>query len=94
MDVAQSCICAGFAGVQYATAQIQSLAPPVDFGLTIECVMALGLHHCSWAVCGRDYTTVHTVFNVVSNRTALASVGFMLVSYIGFSNDAWPFELS
>lgn len=41
-----------------------------------------------------DYTTVQTVLSVVSNLTALASVGFMLVSYIGFSNDAWPLELS
>lgn len=45
-------------------------------------------------VASLDYTTVHTVFSVVSNRTALASVGFMLVSYIGFSKDAWPLELS
>ena len=35
-----------------------------------------------------DYTTVQTVLSVVSKRTALASVGFMLVSYMGFSNDA------
>lgn len=41
-----------------------------------------------------DYTTVQTVLSVVSNRTALASVGFMLVSYIGFSKDACPLELS
>lgn len=40
------------------------------------------------------YTTVHTVLSVVSNLTALASVGFMFVSYMGFSNDACPFVFS
>lgn len=40
------------------------------------------------AVSRMDYTTVQTVFSVVSNLTALASVGFIFVSYIGFSNDA------
>lgn len=42
----------------------------------------------------RGYTTVHTVFRVVSNRTALASVGFKFVSYMGFSNDACPLLFS
>lgn len=40
------------------------------------------------------YTTVHTVFRVVSNRTALASVGFKFVSYMGFSNEACPLLFS
>lgn len=40
------------------------------------------------------YTTVHTVLSVVSNLTALASVGFMFVSYMGFSKDACPFVFS
>lgn len=40
------------------------------------------------------YTTVHTVLSVVSNLTALASVGFMFVSYMGFSNDACPLVFS
>lgn len=40
------------------------------------------------------YTTVHTVFRVVSNRTALASVGFKFVSYMGFSKDACPLLFS
>lgn len=40
------------------------------------------------------YTTVHTVFSVVSNLTAFASVGFKFVSYIGFSNDACPLLFS
>lgn len=60
---------------------------------TAVCNMEVGLNHC--IVAGLlDYTTVQTVLSVVSNRTALASVGFMLVSYIGFSNDACPLELS
>lgn len=53
-----------------------------------------GLNHTLGSVRFWDYTTVQTVLSVVSNRTALVSVGFMLVSYIGFSNDAWPLELS
>lgn len=40
------------------------------------------------------YTTVHTVFRVVSNLTALASVGFKFVSYMGFSNEACPLLFS
>lgn len=40
------------------------------------------------------YTTVHTVFRVVSNRTALASVGFKFVSYMGFSKEACPLLFS
>lgn len=40
------------------------------------------------------YTTVHTVFRVVSKRTALASVGFKFVSYMGFSKEAWPLLFS
>lgn len=40
------------------------------------------------------YTTVQTVFSVVSNLTAFASVGFMFVSYMGFSNDACPLVFS
>lgn len=40
------------------------------------------------------YTTVHTVFRVVSKRTALASVGFKFVSYMGFSKEACPLLLS
>lgn len=40
------------------------------------------------------YTTVQTVLSVVSNLTAFASVGFMFVSYMGFSNEAWPFVFS
>lgn len=42
----------------------------------------------------RGYTTVHTVFRVVSKRTALASVGFKFVSYMGFSKEACPLLLS
>lgn len=45
--------------------------------------------------CGAEgYTTVHTVFRVVSNRTAFASVGFKFVSYMGFSNEACPLLFS
>lgn len=40
------------------------------------------------------YTTVQTVFRVVSNLTAFASVGFKFVSYIGFSNEACPLLFS
>lgn len=40
------------------------------------------------------YTTVHTVFRVVSKRTALASVGFKFVSYMGFSKEACPLLFS
>ena len=40
------------------------------------------------------YTTVHTVFRVVSKRTALASVGFKFVSYMGFSKEACPLMFS
>lgn len=61
---------------------------------TADCHMEVGLKHFTGSAGLLDYTTVQTVFSVVSNRTALASVGFMLVSYIGFSNDAWPLELS
>lgn len=43
--------------------------------------------------CG-GYTTVHTVFSVVSKRTALASVGFKFVSYMGFSKEACPLLFS
>lgn len=42
----------------------------------------------------KGYTTVQTVFSVVSNLTAFASVGFKFVSYIGFSNDACPLLFS
>ena len=61
---------------------------------TADCHMEFGLKHFTGSGGLLNYTTVQTVFSVVSNRTALASVGFMLVSYIGFSNDAWPLELS
>lgn len=40
------------------------------------------------------YTTVQTVFRVVSNLTAFASVGFKFVSYMGFSNEACPLLFS
>ncbi len=40
------------------------------------------------------YTTVQTVLRVVSNLTAFASVGFMFVSYMGFSNEACPLVFS
>lgn len=51
---------------------------------------ARGRHGCGAA----GYTTVQTVFRAVSKRTALASVGFRFVSYMGFSNDACPLLLS
>lgn len=47
-----------------------------------------------WFRPGGGYTTVHTVFSVVSKRTALASVGFRAVSYMGFSKEACPLLLS
>lgn len=53
-----------------------------------------GLWFLVSAAANEGYTTVHTVLSVVSNLTALASVGFMLVSYMGFSNDACPFVFS
>lgn len=54
----------------------------------------IGMWFPVYGAANEGYTTVHTVLSVVSNLTALASVGFMFVSYIGFSNDACPFVFS
>lgn len=40
------------------------------------------------------YTIVQTVFKLGSNRTAFPSTDFALVSYMGFSNAAWPLLFS
>lgn len=40
------------------------------------------------------YTIVQTVFKLGSNRTAFPSTDLALVSYMGFSNAAWPLLFS
>lgn len=55
-------------------------------------IRGMAMNQSCWGTEG--YTTVQTVFRVVSNLTAFASVGFKFVSYIGFSNDACPLLFS
>lgn len=59
-----------------------------------ESLLARQRYGCESVPRGGGYTTVHTVFRVVSKRTALASVGFKFVSYMGFSKEAWPLLFS